>query len=256
MNDPHVDALIYRVEHGDDVNYDAAPPMKYENEVFTVRIERGDDKSKKGLVRFEFKTHFATVEEAQAAVEPFIWSWELSANLDHYSHQFNLSFDDSKISDRNPNLNGTMEIAAGVKVSVSMHGVVHRGHFPEVPLALAVNTDVEFMYLRYKRYQEGGEPLPSMAYFCLTVLEIGAGGRRKAAKNYSISKDVLAEIGRLSSTRGGTEARKVGASDIEKKLTEAECRRLIAAVRHLIRRAAEIAYNPGKVYPRITMADL
>jgi hypothetical protein len=141
-------------------------------------------------------------------------------------------------------------------MSVTAEVSLKPASYPKVPSGLEVDADVASMKLRFERHQEGGEPLPSMAYFCLTVLEFGAGGRRKAAKYYNISKDILSDIAKLSSARGGTEARKVGGSEIENELTAAERRWLINAVKCLIHRAAEIAYDPNQEYPRITMTDV
>jgi hypothetical protein len=46
----------------------------------------------------------------------------------------------------------------------------------------------------------GSEPLLSMAYFCLTLLE--RGDRRAAAQQFAIDYEVLKKLGELTSTRG------------------------------------------------------
>ena len=49
MNDPHVDALIFRVEHGPSVAYsDDAPPITWDEAGFRVVLEGG-------TARFELK---------------------------------------------------------------------------------------------------------------------------------------------------------------------------------------------------------
>ena len=53
MNDPHVEALIYRVEHRENVNYERATPLEHDGEHCRVRIE--DCRA-----RFEMKDHYAT----------------------------------------------------------------------------------------------------------------------------------------------------------------------------------------------------
>ena len=73
------------------------------------------------------------------------------------------------------------------------------------------------MYDRLSGYYAGREPLPSMAYFCLTVFLSPFSGNRNvrrtaASAHYHIDKQVLDEIGDLSSEKGGPDsARKVGA---------------------------------------------
>ena len=116
------------------------------------------------------------------------------------------------------------------------------------------------MYCRLSGYYEGHEPLPSMAYFCLTVLELPCPGSRSARRtatgaHYHIDVSVLNEIGKLSSTKGGAgSARKAGAAGTE--LSQQESRFLEAAVKKLIHRAAEVAQDPGGAFPTITLASL
>jgi hypothetical protein len=67
--------------------------------------------------------------------------------------------------------------------------------------------------------------------------------------------DVLATIGELTSTRGGsTGARKVEAWHAD--LTAQEAAWLRAATKIMIRRAGEIAANPTGPHQQITMAQL
>ena len=116
------------------------------------------------------------------------------------------------------------------------------------------------MYHRLSGYYSNREPLPSMAYFCLTVFLSPFSGRRNvrrtaASAHYHIDKQVLDEIGDLSSEKGGPDsARKVGA--MGSALSREEERFLEAAVTAIIRRAAEVAQNPGAPFPTITLADL
>jgi len=55
----------------------------------------------------------------------------------------------------------------------------------------------------------GDEPLPSMAYFCLTVLEYQAKNREAAAKQYAIDLKVLKKLGGLTAKGDPMTARKV-----------------------------------------------
>ncbi len=40
MNDPHVEALYYRVKHSERVSYENARSLEYENEAFKLRIKK------------------------------------------------------------------------------------------------------------------------------------------------------------------------------------------------------------------------
>ena len=108
------------------------------------------------------------------------------------------------------------------------------------------------MYSRYLGYRQGREPLWSMSYFCLTVLEGEGRKRRKAAaRKYQIAKSVLDLIGCLSSETGDQQARK--GSGRGRKLTD---RLLEEATKAVIYRAAEKAHDPDNDLPRISLSDL
>ena len=64
------------------------------------------------------------------------------------------------------------------------------------------------MYRRLSDYYADRKYLPSMAYFCLTVLEgkFTNAKRRSAAKSFRIDLAVLDAVGELSSTKGGADA--------------------------------------------------
>ena len=62
MNDPHVVALEYRIEHGPNIDWSRAVPLAREEDRFRVLVETG-------RVRFEFKDHHASEEEARDALE-------------------------------------------------------------------------------------------------------------------------------------------------------------------------------------------
>ena len=63
MNDPHVVALLYTIEHGQSVDYRKARPLGHEEAGFRVKITNQQ-------TRFEFKEHYATEDAARKAIEP------------------------------------------------------------------------------------------------------------------------------------------------------------------------------------------
>ena len=101
---------------------------------------------------------------------------------------------------------------------------------------------------------EGRSRLGDTAYFCLTVLERAAGGRGQAGQHFGIAKPVLNKLGELTDQKGGREARKAKGADSE--FTNAERTWLQEVMKAIIRRAAEVAYNPHASQMQITMADL
>ena len=110
------------------------------------------------------------------------------------------------------------------------------------------------MYQHYLRHLGGGEPLPAMAYFCLTKLEQMAGSRDAAAVRFGISKKVLRRIGELSTNKGGASARKAAGHAVPH--TPEEERFLKSAIKTVIHRAAEVEYGPNPTRSIITLADI
>ena len=92
-----------------------------------------------------------------------------------------------------------------------------------------------------------------MAYFCLTVLK-NKMGSKGAAREYRVSRNVLDQIGRLSSRKGGSQARK--ADGISDSLTTQEARFLEEAMKALIERVAQWSHEPDGDHPMITLSDL
>ena len=253
MNDPHVVALTYSIEHGSSVDYSNASPIGHEEEGFKIRVE---DKQ----VRFELKEHYATVKAAREAVEPYIRSWELDASLGRQPGNFKLTFDRPEIIDRNPTP-GIVSIGFYARAgtpSVSMSATVTRS-YPQPPTGITLESedpDVQTMYARYEGYCQRRELLASMAYFCLTMLETRlCRGRQSAANKYEIDKNVLNRVGDLTANKGGKMAARKAAG-VTDDLTSQESRFLEEAVKSIIRRVAEVAHDPQKHYLKVRLSDL
>ena len=123
--------------------------------------------------------------------------------------------------------------------------------YPQPPSGLELTPDVESMYTRYIGYLQDKEPLASMAYFCVTVLVDPFAGIAEAAREYRVSRNVLCEIRKLSSTRGGRQARKADGKGQD--LTDQERRFLKKATKAVIERAAQKDRSGS---PQITKSGL
>jgi hypothetical protein len=107
---------------------------------------------------------------------------------------------------------------------------------------------------RYRMYHEKRTTLSDAVNFCLTVLELAAGGRKQAANQFGIALTILNNLGTLVAKKGGKEARKAKAAKSDYTLAEREW--LEATLTAIIRRAAEVAHNSTLPHKQITMADL
>ena len=261
MNDPHVVALIYTVDHGNSVIYDEAEPLCQEEEGFRLKV-----KDKKAW--FYLKDHYATEADARKVIEEFIHVWEFDVCLKRGPDFFRLKFEKAEIEDRSPTpgvVNVAVTFRAGIP-TLSIAASVVVPSYPSPPSDISVTPDVKTMYDRCIGYRRGHEPLTGMAYFCLNFLEYLAKEhqnkgqtkikRRDAAAEYfQIGKKVLSRIGKLSTERGGPlGARKH--KGVHRELTSEERQFLEEAIKKMIRRVAEKAHAPKKSLTKITFSDL
>ena len=265
MNDPHVVALFYNVKRSSSVDSSEMEPLKQEEEKFTITI--ANDKA-----CFTMKAHYATEEEARKAVEEYIQVWELDAALQRGPNAFTLGFSHPDIKDRNPTpaapgelaLRGMGAIAGEATVSIGLVVESQYYSYPSPPQSgMKITPDVQSMFDRLMGCLSDKEPLASMAYFCLTVLEESvnpkpgareerkpSAARKAAAEEYKIAVDALGKLGHLSSVKG---ARKASGQE---DLTNLEARFLEKAIKTLIRRASEIAHDPDESRDEIKLSDL
>jgi hypothetical protein len=262
MNDPHVESLIYRVEANSEViRFENPPPLVYETTAFRLRLEDG-------ALTIEMKEHYPTVQKARTCVESYLKDWTLFSALE-FDVMLDFIFETARQIDRNPPLPGQatgeaylVENSATMQAEGSLTPFV-RMAYPIPPSGFEASPDVEVMWCRYRRHIEEKEPLASMAYFCLTVLEWSTNRKKdkraKAAQMYNIDKKVLSDLGALTVDRGTPlEARKRGTGATLVPLTDAEQCWVRQAVKRIIRRKGEYDYDPvnGTSLPQITMADL
>ena len=243
MNDPHVVALIYKIKHGQSVDYREAKPMDHEEPDFHVKIANGK-------VRFAFKKHYATEEAARTSIAEYICAWEVDAGLKGGANCFKLKYYDRQIEDRSPTP-GMKDVSwtfrAGTP-TVTISATVDK-QYPPPPPGLKIIPDVQLMYNRYMDYLQGREPLTSMAYFCWTMV------KDDPTTKTDFSRRVCNTIGRLSLGGGPKYARKREGINKE-PLTDQECHFLMEAIKAIIRRAAERAHGPNRGLPPISMSGL
>ena len=253
MNDPHVKAIHYFIEHDESVDYRDVSPLVFEDDLFRVKAEKIE-------VVLEPKDHHATEEEAKGVAERFVRRWEFEAALRAPSGEFRLIYAGADVIDRNPPPPppgvvdvGPVTFRAGIP-KVRVRVTKGLAEYPAPPSSPAIDPDdpnASVMLSRLDLYRQGRDPLGDVANFCLTVLEYsalqvvgGKGNKRKAAANYyQIERKVLDKVGELSSTKGGSAARKAeGRSD---PFTQEETRFLEAAIAAFVRRAAAKAADPN-----------
>lgn len=255
--DWHVVCLHYALQSSDRVTYTSPPSVEFEVDEALFRLADGN-------LTCDMKTHFLTQDAARTVVEPVLRAWEVDADLRWIQGALRFKFNRAEIIDRSPVPPGDIRVYATAPAPelLAIGGTVSvretRCHYPAPPCTFRLNPDAESILLRYQGYLGGCEPLPSMAYFCLTVLEATAGGkgdrRQRAAKTYGIEKPVLDKIGELASRPGDrSSARKAAAGPVQ-PISGLEFGWLEAAIKTLILRLGDT--RKAATLPLITMLDL
>lgn len=217
------------------------PPIERDTAGFRMTLRDGQ-------IRFEFNEHHASVRSAQDSLANFLRAWEIDAGLRIGAGEIQFVYERAGITDRNPpppgeaQVIGLQGIASGEAFGI---GTIRlsRSSYPEPPKAFTVSPNVETLWQRYEGYLENREPLSSMAYFCLTVIENSVGqqsGRRKAAAaKYNVHLDVLNKLGEITERRGDpATARKMNANLVPHTRREIEW--IETAVKAIIRRVGEV----------------
>jgi hypothetical protein len=162
--------------------YKDPAPLIFDNHI-------GHFDAKDGALLVEPGNHFATREDARAVVDPFLRSWEIGTDLDANVGTIRFKFVGADIVDRNPPPPGTHPVIAVEAAMVSTGGLKAKlistlSRYP-APSLFSATPEVEHAYQRWRAFKQDREPLQSMAYFVLTLIE-AAGGRRQAANVYGI----------------------------------------------------------------------
>lgn len=253
MRDPHVERLHFEIGSEEGVSYENPAPLTFTNHL-------GQFVCRDGVLRVEPAAHFADESDARVVVEPFLRAWEIDADLNGNIGTIRFSFLGADVVDRNPPLLGTPQVisagaAAAAFASVRAAAHITRRLYPTPPESFRATSDVTQAYSRWRGFRAGHEPLQSMAYFVLTLVEAVAGGRKVAARSLAIDLDVLGTIGRLSSTKGDADtARKVERGTAFQELSGSEEQWLEHAIRRVVKRLGEHA--AGGALDPLRMADL
>jgi hypothetical protein len=242
MQDPHVEEVYYEIGTGDGVSFSNPPPLAITNHL--GRFDLTD-----GKLTIYPADHFADGAEARAVLEPFLRAWEVESDLSRNIGSIRFKYTAVRKVDRDPPPTpesgaAHLSVQAGEVVlmsdAVSLH--ITQRNYPDPPSSFRTTPEVEIAYRRWLGFREGREPLPSMAYAVLTLLESMAGGRRQAAATFQIDYIVLDTIGRLSSTKGDSDStRKFAEGGKVQPLIGSESAWLEAAIRRVVRRMGEHA---------------
>jgi hypothetical protein len=251
LNDPHVEALIYVIEHDKSVSYEKAAPLEEEYALFCLKIK--DDKA-----RFDLKEHYSVEQEARAAVLPFIEQWEFEASLAIGPDQFTLRFERSQIVDRHhtPGVHPVSASATSWHFNVSSPTVTVSRQYPRPTSGDRLdisNKHVQRMFRLYESYRRG-RGLPVIAYLCYEEFAKLGASVKNAADRRQISLKLVEELRKIVNKKGGDQARH--ADGIDHPLSQYETQLLEKTVTAMIVRAARVAADPCQIIPKIDRSNI
>jgi len=255
MNDPHVEELCYRFisENSSDRFEEAAPLI---TTLGTFEIELKDS-----VLTVRPQEHYAEVDKAKEDFEPHLKSWESSAFLDSSRFRIRFAFMDARLADRDPAPDETtlsVKVAEMVMIAERVALVRDMKTYPCPASSFRADPPTEELIYRLKKYRDGRESLPVVAYYVLEKLEVAFVGknqknvRQELGRQLRVDNDILKRLGELSNIPDPRIGRHAAQGDAQ--ITPEELHWMEAVTFRLARRVGEIhAAIPH--LPQITMGD-
>ena len=253
MNNPRVKKPTYSLVTDEScLSFDDPPTVEGSTVDFEFTLSSGQ------LVA-HLQKHCSTEEEARNLIDPYLSSWVIYHELTGRGG-FDFRYDSAEVVDLAPDEreSGSLHVALTERIGWQecIDIKITSKAYPRPPTAFSLDPDVESMWLRFKGYRNGKEPLPGAAYFCFTVIKTRAGSLRNAANMLNTSRSILTEFKRICSSFGGSqEARKKMHDTPFRQLTPLHRRWIEAVLRQLILRLGRIAAGDA-LDSKFTMDDL
>jgi hypothetical protein len=200
-------------------DYDEAPPLIFKNELGAFRVNKG-----KLIITSAEGSNEAVW---RAKVDLFIKAWQLEHELCHGFHRF--TFDKPSDEARAEQLRLRQKQAHETLI-------ITMSVYPEPP-TIRLTPEIANLWERWNLARlDIRETVESCAYYCLTVAEHQAGGRKEAAETFKIEPGILKKLGELTSTRGGPRTARKAPASAAKPLTKNEVQWIHLVIRNLILR--------------------
>jgi hypothetical protein len=246
LQEQYVESLTYQVKYSELITYADPPPLDVDAGTWTGRLENM-------MLTCQLKARHRSVDDARREVESYLHAWEIDAGIRQGRGSMGFVYKSASTINLPPSDGASTGIPAAVSEKFRVNVTytlditpVTLRSYPSPPEGFKVSPDVETLWMRYEGYSDGKEPLETMGYFCLTLIEqmygYGNGKRETAARTLNVESEVFERLGELTSTRGSmTTARKAPQQGQWQPLTGAERRWIEAVVGRLILRLGEYA---------------
>jgi hypothetical protein len=248
MNDPHVEALHYRLssEVPNDT-FNRASPLRFQIDGFDVELEDCHL-----VVRALY--HFSQASEARKALEPFLHSWEEIALLEK-DLRIRFNFLECEIKDRKPSSGASMLGSATLRAVGQVVTPIRDNDYPTPDPAYVSTELTRNLVSRFKEWRNRQAKLAPLGYWVLDTLQEEYGGRDEAEEELRL-KGILDKLGDLTASPDPKHGRK--ARDRRKRapdlLEQKHLEWIEAAIKGIIRRVGETAAGQ-KNLPILTVSD-
>ncbi len=198
MSDLVLDELVYRVDWRNG-SFDCSDTAPWRGTLGKFDGNLGDEK----LIP---TSEFGSVEEGRAAVEPYLESWSMKAELlDNRPIIF--VFDSASAHSKSPATTPHLMLTNIVTMSANAFVVVKPARYPDPPEVASATSDLvdDLRFVRETR--EGGRLLVS-SYLFYTRLVFEFGTEADAARHLLVSGNVLEDIAKLSARNDPDHVRK------------------------------------------------
>lgn len=262
MNDPGIQTLHYRfVSESPTDMFIQAAPLNVTLGGFEVVLK--DDRLMATPGR-----QYPSEASARNALEPLLRAWEESALLDSCLIRFeflNADLIDSECAsgDNVVYMKSSLSLATTFRATLTLQ----HGKYPAPNPGFASSELTAKLTNRFRRFKDQAEPLCSMGYWVLSLLETTFGCRKNVASTLRIEEEILRVFGDLTAVDDPIHGRKTNPKEFRSTLLRSQNRSLHAplcpkevqwieaTVVLLIRRVGEHNANPSG-YARLTMRDL
>lgn len=244
----YVERLVYNVDTPEGINMPKNKTMDFTFNKANFHLE---DK-----LEITFQDRILSVNDARLQVEPFLYSWEILADIIYETNGFHFSFSEAiEIDEDNPKnkvVNCTINVVAAFSISAKCE--IMMTNFPAPPYSFSTNSDVDTLLYRFLKYREGKELLTNMGYFCFSYLKMMFGSIERISSELMIKKDVIRKLSELTSTRGDRYTSRKASDKAFIPLSNNEIKWIENCIKKIIIRVGEYTNDPTTL-KQITMSD-
>jgi hypothetical protein len=252
VSDPHVVAIRYRFVSANELDrFTKAVPMRFTADGFDLSLEGA-------VLTARPQAHFPSIENARAAIEPYLASWSAHARVEKARRDIRFEFQDADVIDRVDGSTVYPSVARAQGAAANAAILADNGVYPTPPVDFRTDEVLDALLGRLAELDASRTSVTDATYWVVTRIEAefgtGSGSqvRQSAAAAIGVDHAILSEMGRLSTQNDPILGRK--AKGAPRALTQAEKDWMRAAI---VLVAGQIgALNAGVRPPAKTMADL